>query len=94
MGTKINATDLASKSPRPTHGSARRKFGKNAVVPRGPIGLLLESIHEIGASLSVALDIALIFGSTAKLIFPFLGLLGNTLDPLSRTPLFVLGFVL
>ena len=46
-----------SKSPRPTHGSARRKFGKIAVVPRGPIGLLPEPIHEIGASLSADLDI-------------------------------------
>ena len=57
LGTKTNASALASKTPRPTHGSARRQFGKNAVVPRGPIGLLLESIHEIGASLSADLDI-------------------------------------
>ena len=54
-GTLVGTADLAAKTPIPIFGKSGRAKWKPKSLPRGPVGLLLVSLHQVGASLDASM---------------------------------------
>eukprot|EP00973_Karenia_brevis_P068077 9470339-Karenia_brevis.AAC.1 len=62
-GTPAHETPLPLREPIPPHGHQQRQLWKHSQKPRGPIGLLLQSLHEAGAQLHLDQGIIQQFGT-------------------------------